>query len=144
MMGAIQGPQYGPIISQVTIHIHTADLFGALMLQSHRGCFFTKQKKTTTFKQMSSIKGKQGKPHLPNPSLWPFLIVILSIGLISSSLLQHHLGTCDCTLRIRTKWFMAAFQALSSKPLRSTRHGIRKEGCSRDSRRRTDPPPCSM
>lgn len=71
MMGAIQGPQYGPIISQVTIHIHTADLFGALMLQSHRGCFFTKQKKTTTFKQMSSIKEKKENPICPIPAYGP-------------------------------------------------------------------------
>lgn len=72
MMGAIQAPQYGPIISQVTIHIHTADLFGALMMHSHRGRFFTKQKKTTTFKQMSSIKVKKKEnPICPIPAYGP-------------------------------------------------------------------------
>lgn len=66
MIGAIQAPQYGPIISQVTIHIHTADLFGALMLHLRRRCFFRKQKKTTTFKQMSAIEGEK-KEKRKNP-----------------------------------------------------------------------------
>lgn len=75
MMGAIQAPQYGPIISQVTIHIHTADLFGALMMYWHRGCFFTNQKKTLTFKQMSSIKVKKKKRKTPSAQSQPMALL---------------------------------------------------------------------
>lgn len=46
---------------------------------------------------------KKGKTPSAQSQPMAFLIVILSIALISTSLLQHHLGTCDCTSSIRTK-----------------------------------------
>lgn len=41
--------------------------------------------------------------HLYHFQTMTSLIVILSVTLISSSLFQQSLGTCDCTLSIRTK-----------------------------------------
>lgn len=64
-------------------------------------------KKMLSFKQMSS--GKEKKLlcgvflHLHQFKPMTSLIVILSITLISSSLPPLSLGTCDCTLSIRTK-----------------------------------------
>ena len=69
-----------------------------------------------------------------------FLIVILSIALISSLLLQHHLGTWGCTLSIRTKWLWLhskCYLPNYSLLLPTTQHGI-KPGCSWDSQPRTD------
>lgn len=76
MIGAIQTPQYGLIISQVTIRIHTADLFGGLMLRQRRGCSFRKQKTTTSFKQMSSIKKrKKEKGETPSAQSQPMALL---------------------------------------------------------------------
>lgn len=109
--GPIQTPQYSLIISQVSIHIHMAYLFGPSILELcflHRG-----RKKMESFKQMSSSKRRKKKKkkkrlcgvflHLYQFQPMTSLIVILSITLISSSPLQQSLGTCDCTLSIRTK-----------------------------------------
>lgn len=46
---AIQSSQYRLIISQVTVHIHTAHLFGALMLQQRRGISLEKPKENNDF-----------------------------------------------------------------------------------------------
>lgn len=87
-----------------------------------------------SFKQMSSNTKKQLwgvflHPHQFQPMT--SLIVILSITPISSSLPQLSLGTCDCTLRIRTKllWLRSHCHLLNYiLPLCTTQGRMREKG----------------
>lgn len=136
---AIQSSQYSLIISQVTIHIHTTDLFGALILQYRCGISLENQRKQWLWSRRAPSKKKKKTPSAQSQPM-AFLIVILLIALISSLLLQHHLGTCDCTLSIRTKWLWLhskCYLPNYTLLLRTSQHGI-KMGCSWDSQPCTD------
>lgn len=125
-------PQYILIISKVSIHIHMAYLFGPSISECVDAFLGNRRQKERVFKQMSPGKKKQKTVMWCVPSASIQTRDLFSITLISSSLPQLSLGTCDCTLSIRTKllWLYSNCSLLNYiLLLRTTQDRMREKGC---------------